>query len=132
MKALPTFLAVDHVLGIHRRIINEFGGQPGLRDRGLLESAVRMPAARFGGKFLHKGVPVMAAAYLFHLCSNHAFVDGNKRKALAAAEVFLLLNDMELDARGEELEDLTRDVARGRIAKDKVVAFFKQHSKPRG
>ena len=85
MIGSPVFLTVDHVLTIHRRVIDEFGGDPALRDRGLLESAVMMPAAQFGGGYLHDGIPAMAAGYLFHICKNHSFVDGNKRTALATA-----------------------------------------------
>ncbi len=127
MKPTPVFLTVDQVLAIHRRMINEFGGDPAVRDRGLLESAVMMPAAVFGGKFLHKGIPAMAAAYLFHICRNHPFVDGNKRTGLASAEMFVLLNDMRLDATDAELEDLTIGVAADRISKKETIAFFRKH-----
>ena len=68
----PLFLTVDHVLAVHRRLVQEFGGVAEVRDYGLLESAVMMPAAQFGGEFLHDDVPAMAAAYLFHICRNHA------------------------------------------------------------
>lgn len=122
------FLTVDQVLAIHCRMIDEFGGAGDLRDRGLLESAVAMPAAKFGGAFLHETIPVMAAAYLFHLCGNHAFVDGNKRVALAAAETFLLLNNYELRAGNDELEKLTMEVAKGAVSKDEVVRFFSNHT----
>ena len=122
------FLTVDQVLAIHRRMIDEFGGVVDLRDRGLLESAVAMPAARFGGAFLHVTIPAMAAAYLFHLCRNHAFVDGNKWVALAAAETFLLLNEHELQADNDELEKLTMGVAQGAVSKDDVARFFSKHT----
>ena len=124
----PTFLGVDNVLAIHDRMVREFGGEPSVRDFGLLESAVMMPAARFGGQFLHDGIPAMAAAYLFHLCRNHPFVDGNKRTALAAAEVFILLNGGRLTATDKELEEITLGVADGTVSKDEVVAFFRGHS----
>ncbi len=109
---------------IHRRLIEVFGGEPGLRDRGLLESAVAMPQATFGGVDLHVGLPEKAAAYFFHLCANHPFVDGNKRVALAAAEVFLLINGSELSAGDLEVEELTMGVASGRFGKDQVMEFF--------
>jgi len=127
MKAPPAFLSVEHVLAIHRRVIADFGGDPTLRDRGLLESAVMMPAAQYGGKFLHPGIAAMAAAYLFHICRNHAFADGNKRTALAAAEVFLLLNGRQLRATNREVERLTLAVAEGASSKKEVVAFFRRH-----
>jgi death-on-curing protein len=122
------FLTVDHVLAIHRRVVGEFGGSGELRDRGLLESAVAMPAARFGGQYLHDGVPAMAAAYVFHLCRSHPFVDGNKRTALVAAEVFLMLNGMRLHAADEAVEELTRRTADGTAGKAEVVAFFTRHA----
>jgi death-on-curing protein len=122
-------LSVDVVLQIHRRIIEEFGGGTGLRDRGLLESAVAMPQSAFGGADLHVGLPEKAAAYHFHLCANHPFVDGNKRVAVAAAEVFLLINGQELSASDDEVEDVTLGVAAGRLSKDQVIAFFARFTK---
>ena len=130
MTVDPTFLSVDHILFIHRRMIEEFGGDATVRDCGLLESAVMMPAARFGGEFLHVDIPSMAGAHLFHLCKNHPFVDGNKRTAIASAEMFVLLNEMYLAATNEELLDLTLGVAEGRISKDETITFFRLHVLP--
>ena len=127
MSEAIQFLSVDQVLAIHERWIAEHGGSPELPDRGLLESAAAMPAAQFGGKFLHDGLPAMAAAYLFHLCKNHAFVDGNKRIAVATAEVFVLLNGHELAATNSQLEALTLGVADSSISKVEATAFFKTH-----
>jgi len=127
VKSPVAFLSVDDVLMIHRRLIAEFGGEPGLRERGLLESAVAMPQAAFGGEDLHVGLSEKAAAYFFHLCANHQFVDGNKRVALAAAEVFLLINGSELAAGDLEVEELTMGAAAGRIGKDQVMDFFMRH-----
>jgi death on curing protein len=124
----PIFLSVENVLTIHTRMIKEFGGKPGVRDRGLLESAVAMPAATFSGELLHQGLPAMAAAYLFHLCKNRPFLDGNKRVAVVAAEIFLNLNGMRLDAGNEELKHLCLGVAGGETSKDEVVAFFEKHA----
>ena len=121
------FLSVDQLLEIHRRGIEEHGGSPELRDRGLLESAAAMPKVQFGGQYLHDGLPAMAAAYLFHLCKNHAFVDGNKRVSVAATETFVLVNDHELVASDKELEQLTLGVADGSISKEDAIAFFRKH-----
>ncbi|MBU1669523.1 MAG: type II toxin-antitoxin system death-on-curing family toxin [Actinobacteria bacterium] len=109
-------------------MLEEFGGLPGVADQGLLESAVAMPSAGFAGEFLHGTLPAMAAAYLFHLCKNHPFLDGNKRTAVVAAEMFLGLNGMRLDIADEELEELCLDVASGVISKDEATAFFEEHS----
>jgi death-on-curing protein len=125
----PVFLTVDQVLEIHRRGIEEHGGSAELRDRGLLESAVAMPAAQFGGEYLHEGLAAMAAAYLFHLCKNHPFVDGNKRVAVTAAEVFVELNGRRLKAMDKELEKLTLGVADSSISKQDATRFFESHVK---
>jgi death-on-curing protein len=124
----PHFIEVSDILVIHRRVVEAFGGDPGLRDRGLLESAVAMPRATFGGEFLHPRLSDMAAACHFHLCRNHPFLDGNKRVAVAAAEVFLLLNGHELTAPDEELLRMTIDVAAGTASKDEVLRFFAEHT----
>jgi death-on-curing protein len=77
---LPLFLDIDRVLRTHRSLIERYGGAEGIRDVGLLHSAIAMPQASFGGEFLHKNLFEMAAAYLYHIVQNHPFVDGNKRK----------------------------------------------------
>ena len=118
------FLSVADVIEIHERVITEFGGHAGLRNRGLLESAVAMPHAMFSGQYLHPELPDMAAAYHFHLCSNHPFVDGNKRVPVTAAEVFLLVNGLELHCTNEELEKITLGIASGLIMKKQVTAFY--------
>lgn len=127
MKRAPVFLTVEHVFAIHARVVAEFGGDASVRDPALLESAVAMPAAQFGGKLLHDGLPAMAAAYLFHLCKGHPFVDGNKRAALATAEVFLRLNGLKLRVGDDTLERLTVGVADGSVSKEKATEFFRQH-----
>jgi death on curing protein len=129
MSRTVFFLTIEHILAIHARMIDDFGGDPAVRDQGLLESALAMPAAQFGGKFLHPTLADMAGAYLFHLCRNHSFVDGNKRTALVAAEMFLLLNDFSLAATNRELEKLTIAVADGSLTKGEVIRFFKKNVK---
>ena len=130
MTGQPIFPGVDQVLEIHARMVGEFGGDPAIRDRGLLESAVRIPRATFDGKRLHDGVPAMAGAYLFHLCMNHPFVDGNERTALATAEVFLILNGLELDAEDAAVEELTIGVAASQVSKEDVTVFSREHTVP--
>jgi len=97
------FLSLDDVLALHDMQIERYGGSPGIRDRGLLESAVAMPQASFGGVFVHQGLYEMAAAYAFHIAENQPFIDGNKRTALAAALVFLDWHQIEVEEPGEEL-----------------------------
>src|SRR5436309_2100353 len=103
----PVFLTLDEVLEIHRDSIERYGGEPTIRDVGLLQSAVAMPAAMFGGEFLHPSLAEMAGALLFHIVSNHPFVDGNKRTGAAAARIFLVMNDMRFNPPSNEFEELT-------------------------
>ena len=116
------FLDVDEVIELHASQLELFGGGAGLRDQGLLESAVAQPQASFGGHLAHDGLFAMAAAYLFHLVSNHPFVDGNKRIGLIAALVFLDLNGVSIAHPTEALYELTMGVAEGRINKAAVAA----------
>ena len=122
----PLFLTLDEVLGIHADQIRRYGGRPGLRDLGLLQSALAMPETTFGGEFLHGTVFEMAAAYLFHLARNHPFVDGNKRTALMSALVFLGLNGQRLDAESGVLYELVDGVAAGSVDKAEVSVFFRR------
>ncbi len=123
----PSFLTLDEVLALHADQIERYGGSPGVRDLGLLESAVAAPRATFGGGLLHPTLPEMAAAYLFHVVRNHPFVDGNKRAGLAAAIAFLGLNDLWLDADPDELVALVIGVAEGRVGKAEVAVFVQKH-----
>jgi death-on-curing protein len=132
LSSEPVFLSIEDIISVHERMIEEFGGLPGVADRGLLESAVSMPTAGFAGEFLHRGLPAMAAAYLFHICKNHPFFDGNKRVAVVAAEVFLNVNGMSLDVSNEELKGLCLRVAAGETSKDQTVSFFEKHARLSG
>jgi death-on-curing protein len=92
-------LTTNAILEIHREVLQAHGGRPGLRDGALLESAVAAPQATFEGQPLIEDPIEIAAAYLFYLCRNHPFVDGNKRTALAACLVFLSANGVLADER---------------------------------
>jgi death-on-curing protein len=127
----PQFLFLDEVLALHSDQIRRYCGRPGLRDVSLLSSAIAMPAATYRGEYLHQGLPEMAAAYLFHVCRNHPFIDGNKRASLAAALTFLWLNRMSVKASADELTELVMDVAAGRIGKPEVAVFLKHHARRR-
>jgi len=122
---LPRFLDFDQVLRTHRSLIERYGGVEGVRDVGLLHSAIAMPQASFGGKFLHKDLFEMAAAYLYHLVQNHPFLDGNKRTGAASAIIFLAMNQVELDADEDGLVALTLAVAEGQAGKDSIARFFR-------
>lgn len=126
MKEEPAFLTLEQVLYLHERLIREFGGDLTILSTDLLESAVMMPQARFGGEFLHSSLAAMAAAYLFHICRNHPFLDGNKRTAVAAAELFLMQNGKRLTAANRELEQITLRVAEGMVTKGELTSFFEE------
>ena len=111
---------------IHRDVIERYGGSPGVRDMGLLESAVAMPSAGFGDEYLHKDIFEMAAAYLFHIVQDHAFVDGNKRTGSVAADVFLTTNGMEISADQRAFEELALKVAQGEAEKPEIAAFLRE------
>jgi death-on-curing protein len=115
-------LTVDILLEIHAAAIAGFGGSDGLRDRALLESAIAAPQATCGGDSVYEDIPEMAAAYLFYICRNHPFLDGNKRAALGACLVFLRLNGFEPAPDGPEWEQLTLDVAASKLDRDATTA----------
>ncbi|MBA3462669.1 MAG: type II toxin-antitoxin system death-on-curing family toxin [Deltaproteobacteria bacterium] len=124
------FLGLDEVIALHRDQIARYGGKEGVRDLGLLESAVAVPEASFGGDYLHATLPEMVAAYFFHLAENHAFVDGNKRIAAASMFMFLYLNGSLLSCTEDELVELTLGVASGSTTKAEVAVFVAAHTAP--
>jgi len=124
----PLFLDIGRVLRTHRSLIERYGGEEGVRDVGLLHSAIAMPQASFGGEFPHKDLFEMAAAYLYHIVQNHPFVDGNKRTAAASAIIFLVMNGVEIEADEEGLVALTLAVARGEVRKSEIAVFFRQRA----
>ncbi|HEX8169979.1 MAG TPA: type II toxin-antitoxin system death-on-curing family toxin [Thermoanaerobaculia bacterium] len=124
----PRFLTRAEILAIHERQIARYGGSSGIRDVNLLESARANVEATFGGEFLHETLFAMAAAYLYGICRNHPFIDGNKRTALACALVFVRLNGYRIVADADELYDLVIAVAEGRVTKDDVTSFLTTHT----
>jgi death-on-curing protein len=124
----PVFLSLDEVLEIHNEQIEKYGGSQGLRDGPALESAVATPQATFGGEFLHTSIPAMPAAYLFHLCQNHPFIDGNKRVGANATITFLFMNDWEPAFSEEELVELVLSIASSGLSKARVMEIFESRS----
>jgi death-on-curing protein len=122
----PLFLDLQRVLRTHISLIEHYGGAVGVRDIGLLHSAIAMPQASFGGSFLHNDLFEMAAAYLYHIVQNHPFVDGNKRTGSACAIIFLALNGIELQGDEEGLVELTLAVAKGQIGKRQIAEFLRK------
>ena len=125
------FLTLDEVIALHADQIERYGGRQGIRDLGLLQSALRTPSATFEGRFLHEDLPEMAAAHLFHIVRNHPFVNGNKPVGLMVLLAFLGLNSRRLDASAQEVEDQVLGIARGRVSKAEAAVFVQQHLRPR-
>src|SRR3989442_1151449 len=129
MSATPEncfHLSVDIVREIHAQAIARFGGSDGVREVALLESAVAAPQASFGGKSPYADLAEVAAAYLFYLCRNHPFIDGNKRAALGACIVFLRLNGIEPRADGPAWEALTLAVASSALDRAETTARLRK------
>jgi death-on-curing protein len=121
----PAFLSLAEVIQIHADQINRYGGQGGVRNFGLLESALAQPEASFAGEWLHQGLDGMAAAYAYHLCQNHPFVDGNKRTALACALVFLELNGLGVQDPKGVLKDAMLAIASGKMQKTQFAQLLR-------
>jgi death-on-curing protein len=124
------FLTLDELINIHLDQIERYGGALGIRDWGLLQSANAMPAAAFGGQYVHADVFEMAAAYLSHIVQNHPLIDGNIRVGAVAADVFLTLNGQNLIAGQGEYANLVRSVASSETSKSAIAEFFRANTKP--
>ena len=111
-------LSIGVVREIHGEAIRQFGGLRGIRDENLLASAVLAPQSSFGGKSPYADIVEIAAAYLFYICKNHPFLDGNKRTAMMAAILFLRFNGIEPKADSEQWEKLMLDVAASKLDRD--------------
>ena len=119
-------LTVEIVREIHAEAIAKFGGSDGVREMALLESAVAAPQASYGGQSVYADVAEIAAAYLFYLCRNHPFIDGNKRTALGACIVFLRLNGIEPKTDAPEWEELTLAVAASVLDRDETTVRLRK------
>ncbi len=113
---------------IHSDLLQRYGGRPGLRDPGLLDSALAQPKMTVGGKFVHKTLFDKAAAYGFHVCKNHPFVDGNKRVAFVLMDIFLQKNGWEVTSNEEEAYSMMISLASGRLSKAHLSKWLKEHS----
>ncbi|GAW91341.1 type II toxin-antitoxin system death-on-curing family toxin [Calderihabitans maritimus] len=120
------FLTLAEVIEIHWDQIRRYGGQFGIRNIKLLQSAIAMPEATFDGQFLHPDIYEMAAAYAYHICKNHPFVDGNKRSALVCALVFLELNGVSLEDPEGVLYATMMDVASGKLDKQGLAKVLRR------
>jgi death-on-curing protein len=122
------YLTPEQILFLHARLVAETGGAQGIRDLGLLISAVDRPKAAYEGSELYPGVLTKAAALMHSLIQNHPFVDGNKRTGIAAAGILLQLNGYRLTATNEELESFTMSAARGLEEVPEIASWLEEHS----
>ncbi len=122
------YLSPHQVLFLHARLIEETGGSHGVRDMGLLLSALGRPQATFEGKDLHPTIYQKAAALAESMINNHPFVDGNKRTGIGTAVLFLSLNGYVITISNQELLDLTMEIVQKRNSIDEVANWFERYS----
>ncbi|MDZ7772230.1 MAG: type II toxin-antitoxin system death-on-curing family toxin [Balneolaceae bacterium] len=125
------FLDKKTILAFHQDQIASYGGSQGIRDEGLLESALPQPQASFGGEYVDEDLFEMAAAYGFHICQNHPFYDGNKRTALIAMYTFLFVNAYRLAAEKKSLFAIMIDLVNGKVEKKELAEYLEKHSSKR-
>lgn len=133
MKRSLSHPTPEAVKAIHAEVLAAHGGSTGLRDAALLESAVAAPQASMLGEPIFRDPIEIAAAYLFYLCRNHPFVDGNKRTALATCLVFLSENELLPDEKLDLLawEELILKVAASQIDREQTTAWLRKLLRPR-
>jgi len=124
------FLEKSALLAFHEDHLHKYGGRTGIRDHGLLDSALAQPIATFDGKYVHTDIFQMAAAYGFHLCQNHPFIDGNKRTALVAMYLFLFVNGYQINADKKSLFAIVMGIADGSVEKQQLADFLSTNTHP--
>jgi len=122
------FIPKDVVLTVHADLLQRYGGQPGVRDIRLLDSALAQPKMTFGKKYVHKSIFDKAAAYGFHVCKNHPFIDGKKRVAFVLMDIFMQKNGWEIVASEEEAYKTMTNLASGKLTKSQLSNWLKEHS----
>lgn len=122
------YLTLDELIELHRRIIIQSGGADGMRDQGLVESALAQPEMTYAGVELYPTLPEKAAALCFSLVLNHPFIDGNKRIGHAAMETFLLLNGYELNADIDDSENVIMKLAAGQLERQPFNQWVAAHA----
>ena len=126
----PLWLSVELIERVHDRQLAEHGGPTGVRDQGMQESALGRPRQKFAYGGVDIDLPALAAAYAFGLARNHPFVDGNKRTAAVACELFFELNGYLLVATDKDLYPVFAALAAGEFSEDDLAAWLRRHSRP--
>jgi death-on-curing protein len=125
---MTRFLTSEEALTLHQLLIDKYGGDSGVRDWGLIESALQRPQTGFGDQEAYPDI-LMKVAVLFHsLVNNHGFIDGNKRVGFASCDTFLLLNKIELDVTDRDAVKMTLDVAKGKADEHAIYAWLKSNT----
>lgn len=124
------YLTPAQVLFIHDRLLEEMGGKPGIRDLGMLKSALARPKATFDRKALYPGLFARASALMESLINNHPFLDGNKRTGISTAGIFLQINGWRLVATSDELESVTLQIAKKELTREELAGWLKVWSRP--
>ncbi len=122
------FLPKQIILLFHEQLLFNYGGSSGIRDHKLLDSALKQPEATFDGKYLHNTLIKMAAAYGYHLCNNHPFVDGNKRIAIVAMDVFLQRNGYEIVASEKDTYKMMMNLSSGNLTKEELTTWLENNT----
>jgi death on curing protein len=125
----PKWLPKGTVLAMHARQLAEHGGSVGLRDEGMLDSALERPRNKYA--YDEPDLFGLAAAYAFGIARNHPFVDGNKRTALVTSRTFLLINGYQISAAKEDRLRAFHALAAGELSEDELAAWFRKHAAPR-
>lgn len=123
------YLTKEQVIYLHKQLIQEFGGMEGIRNEGLLESAIASPFQTFSLKEFYPTIEEKAARLGYGLVSNHCFIDGNKRIGAHAMLVFLALNDIQLDFTQEELIQIFLDLASGNSDYNTLIVWIRSHKR---
>lgn len=121
------YLTLVEILALHREIISVHGGSIGIRDIGSLESSINQPRVTFDQKDLYPDLVSKASAVCYFLVKNHPFIDGNKRVAHAAMEIFLILNGHEIIAEVDEQEQIMLRLAAGEMSQSDFTVWLKNH-----
>ena len=121
------YLTLSEALELHRRIIGQSGGALGILNLGALESALAQPRMTFGGRELYPSIVDKAAALGYSLIQNHPFLDGNKRTGHAAMEIFLFLNNFEIQCSVDEQERIVLQVASGELDREAFTVWLRDH-----
>ena len=122
------FIPKDIILFFHEQLVKIYGGSSGIRDENLLDSALEQPKATYQGEYLHDSLLKMAAAYGYHLCNNHPFIDGNKRIAFVAMDTFLQKNNLEITASEKETYKMMIQVASGKLSKEELTLWLENNT----